>query len=80
MGKRPENEKEILNCIMCNGRLERALIPYTVNRRGYHLYVEKVPAHVCTQCGEKYFDETEATAIQQALISFEKSLLHGVAA
>jgi len=69
-----------MKCMLCDGTLEKTQIPYTVNRKGYHLFVEKVPAHICTQCGEKYFDEAEATAIQQALINFEKSLLHGLAA
>lgn len=80
MGKRPEDQKEQLNCLFCNGRLEKAMVPYSVNRKGYHLFIEKVPGHVCTQCGEKFFDEAEATTIQQALINFEKSLGHGIAA
>ena len=63
-----------MTCLFCSGKLKKASVAYTVNRKGYHLYIEKVPAHVCTRCGEKFFDEKEAATIQNALINFEKNL------
>lgn len=63
-----------MNCLFCNGKLKKSMVSYTVNRKGYHLYIEKVPALVCTQCGEKFFDEKETSTIQTALINFEKTL------
>jgi len=69
-----------MNCLFCNGKLKKSAVSYTVNRKGYHLYIEKVPAHVCTQCGEKFFDEKETRTIQNALINFEKTLQHDIAA
>ena len=37
------------------------------DRDGYHLVLDTVPAWVCGQCGEAYFDEREVDAIQQAI-------------
>ncbi len=35
------------------------------------LIVDTVPAWVCGQCGEAYFDEREVDAIQQAIRSLD---------
>jgi len=40
---------------------------YTVNRHGYHLLIDDVPAWICTQCGEVYFEEEEVDLIQDML-------------
>lgn len=45
----------------------KKLIPYEVDRKGYHLTLESVPARVCGQCGEPYFDEKEVDEIQNTL-------------
>ena len=41
--------------------------PFHIDRKGYHLTMDRIPAWVCTQCGEAYFDEAEVEAIQEAL-------------
>jgi YgiT-type zinc finger domain-containing protein len=41
--------------------------PFSVNRRGYHIAWESIPAWVCTQCGEALFEENEVNHIQKAL-------------
>lgn len=63
-----------MKCLFCNGNMKKSNTSYTVNRKGYHLYLEKIPAYQCTQCGEIYFDEKEAKAIQNILKLFEKKL------
>lgn len=52
----------------------KAKVAYTVNRKGYHLFIEKIPAYVCTQCGEQFFEEKEVSAIQNMLKVFEENL------
>ena len=47
---------------------------YTVNRKGYHLFIKEVPAYVCKQCGEKYFEERDVAAIQKMLEKLEENL------
>ncbi|MEW6675502.1 MAG: type II toxin-antitoxin system MqsA family antitoxin [Nitrospirota bacterium] len=63
-----------MKCLFCNGKMEKATVAYTVDRKGYHLFIEKVPAYVCSQCGEKYFDEKEVDAIQNMLKTLEEKL------
>jgi YgiT-type zinc finger domain-containing protein len=51
--------------------MKRSTAPFHVDRNGYHLVVDSVPAWVCGQCGEAYFDEREVDAIQQAIRSLD---------
>ncbi len=56
-----------MNCMHCQGLMKRDVAPFHVDRKGYHLTLDAVPAWVCTQCGEIYFEEAEVDAIQGAL-------------
>jgi len=49
-----------------------AVAPTHVDRRGYHLTLDKIPAWVYTQCGEVYFDEPEVEAIEEALRALDQ--------
>ena len=63
-----------MKCLLCKGEMEKSTVSYVVNRKGYHIYVESIPAFVCSQCGERYFDEKEVDAIQDMIITFEEKL------
>ncbi len=56
-----------MNCIHCHGQMRRSNAPFHVDRNGYHLMFDTVPAWVCEQCGEEYFEEREAITIQSAI-------------
>ena len=56
-----------MKCYYCGGDMERGKTTYTVNRHGYHLLIDDVPAWICTQCGEVYFEEDEIDTIQDML-------------
>lgn len=56
-----------MQCLHCQGTLVRQKISYTVNRKGYHLIIDDVPAWVCQQCGEPMFDEATVDLIQEML-------------
>ena len=56
-----------MGCIHCHGTLERGRTSCTVNRKGYHLIIDHVPAWICKQCGEALFDEKTVEAIQAML-------------
>lgn len=47
--------------------MERARVPVHIDRKGVHLSLDHVPAWVCKQCGEPYFEETEVDSIQAIL-------------
>jgi YgiT-type zinc finger domain-containing protein len=63
-----------MKCLLCQGEMEKKTVPYSVDRRGYHLYVREIPAYVCTQCGEKYFDEVEINNLQEIIHGIEERL------
>jgi YgiT-type zinc finger domain-containing protein len=66
--------KKKMKCLMCQGEMEPRAVAYTVDRKGYHLYVEDIPAYVCSQCGERFFDEKEVISIQEMIQVFESKL------
>ncbi len=61
-----------MNCIHCKGDMEKRTAPFRIDRKGYHLLFDAIPAWVCTQCGEAYFDEAEVNAIQEVLQKLDK--------
>ena len=62
---------EKMKCIYCQGQMIRGATPFHVDRKGCHLMLEAVPAWICEQCGESYFEENEVDAIQDLVLSLE---------
>ena len=56
-----------MKCIHCQGEMQRRAAPFHVDRKGYHLVFDAVPAWVCSQCGEPYFEQAEVESIQEAV-------------
>ncbi|OGL42862.1 MAG: hypothetical protein A2W05_02300 [Candidatus Schekmanbacteria bacterium RBG_16_38_10] len=63
-----------MKCLYCDGQMERKLSTYTINRKGFHLYLEEIPAYVCTRCGEKAYDEDEVESIQNMIKKLEEDI------
>lgn len=61
-----------MKCIHCEGRMKKDAAPFHIDRRGYHLSLDAVPAWVCGQCGEPYFEEREVRTIQRLLSQLDK--------
>jgi YgiT-type zinc finger domain-containing protein len=58
----------------CQGKMERGVAPFHIDRNGYHLTLEAVPAWVCRQCGEVYFEELEVERIQNAIARLDENV------
>ena len=67
MGKRPAHEEDNMKCLRCRGAMRRSTAPFHIDRHGYHLVLDAVPAWVCGQCGEPFFEEREVDGIQGAI-------------
>lgn len=63
-----------MECMYCNGRMEKKTAPLSIDRDGYHIYWNALPAWVCTQCGEVYFETAEVDAVQHALRAVDKEM------
>lgn len=48
-----------MECIHCKGRMVRGVAPFSTDRKGYHVAWDAVPAWICHQCGEPYFEARE---------------------
>jgi YgiT-type zinc finger domain-containing protein len=56
-----------MNCPQCQGQLTPGKTNYSVNRNGYHLIIDDVPALVCEQCHEPLFTEDAVRLVQQMI-------------
>jgi len=65
-----------MKCLYCGGKMKKSKVSYTVNRKNYHLYLARIPAHVCSKCKEKLFDENEVKAIQKLIKHLETDVRH----
>ena len=61
-----------MECLYCKGRLERRSTPFTLERNGYHVTWDAIPAWVCSQCGEPLFEARELDLMQEALIALDR--------
>ena len=64
---RLQDEIKSMKCMFCQGTMGRGAAPFHIDRRGYHLVLDEVPAWVCNQCGEVYFEEAEVDSIQSVI-------------
>jgi len=49
----------------------RSTAPFQIDRNGYHLTLDAVPAWVCSQCGEAYFEQKQVEEIQEMIESVD---------
>lgn len=60
-----------MKCMLCQGKMKKGTAPFHVDRKGYHLTLDAVPAWVCQQCGEVHFEEPEVDSIQGIIQTLE---------
>lgn len=56
-----------MKCHYCGGEMKKGKTTYTINKKGYHLLLDRIPAWICSQCGEVYFEGEEVDAIQKVV-------------
>lgn len=61
-----------MTCLHCRGKMVRGHAPFQVDREDYHLVLDHVPAWVCGQCGEAYFEPSEVDLIQDAINALDE--------
>lgn len=54
-----------MECFKCKGDLIQKKINYVVNLENTIIIVKGVPAKVCIQCGEQYFDDETTENIEK---------------
>lgn len=61
-----------MECLHCKGVMKKTTAPFGIDRKDYHIYWNAIPAWVCDQCGEPYFESREVELIQNALKAFDR--------
>ena len=61
-----------MDCLHCQARLRQGTAPFSINRNGYHISWDALPAWVCDQCGESLFETAEVDKIQAVLSLLDK--------
>lgn len=74
MGRGLEDKEIIMKCMHCQGTMSSGSAPFHIDRNGYHLSLDAVPAWVCGQCGEPYFEETAVESIQNLLLRVDEQM------
>jgi YgiT-type zinc finger domain-containing protein len=64
MAGRPEVQENQMKCLYCQSEMKKGSVPFHIDRNGVHVTLDEVPAWVCTQCGEPYFEENEVDYVQ----------------
>lgn len=61
-----------MKCIHCQAVMKHGTAPLHIDRNGCHVTIDNVPAWVCQQCGEAYFEEQEVDTIQDLIRMVER--------
>lgn len=56
-----------MECHFCNGEMKKGKTTYTLNRSGYHFLIDDVPAWICSQYNDVYFEESAVDRIQNII-------------
>jgi len=52
--------------------MKQGTAPLHIDKKGCHVTLDNIPAWVCEQCGEAYFEEREVDAIQDLIRTVEQ--------
>jgi len=66
-----QKKEKTMKCMHCHEHMNKQTAPFHIDRKGYHLTLDAVPAWVCQQCGEVYFEEPEVDSIQEIIQAVE---------
>ena len=65
---RPQRPAEPqVRCIRCEGRMEPGTAPVHIEKEGYRVAWDALPAWVCSRCEASYFEEREVRLVQRTL-------------
>jgi YgiT-type zinc finger domain-containing protein len=66
--------KRTFDCHFCGRQVTAQDVDVMRQWKGRYILIENVPAHVCTQCGERYYDAGVAEAMDEIMRASETEL------
>ncbi len=67
------SKHDFADCYFCGGVVEEEVISYMRKWKEKYILIENVPAGVCNQCGEKYFEAKVAEKMDDVMLQKEKT-------
>lgn len=61
-----------MKCLYCQAPVERGTTEVRVQRNGYQMSWQSVPAWVCTRCDQPYFEPGEVEMVRRAVTSMTR--------
>lgn len=55
----------MMECPHCHGTLKAGKTSYTVNRDGYYLVIDELPALICERCRKPLYSEEAVLVVRQ---------------
>jgi YgiT-type zinc finger domain-containing protein len=68
-----------MECLCCKAQMKKGTTPFNIDRNGYHISWDAIPARVCEQCGESLLETQEVDTIQDALTVLDRDTVSLVA-
>lgn len=66
--------EQTFDCHFCGGNVTAKHVNIMRHWKGRYILIENVPAHVCDQCGERYYDAVTAEAMDKIMRTSESQL------
>ena len=74
MDRFQSKEETMKRCYFCNGKIQSRLVTVDYRWGNKLVVINNVPAQVCSQCGEKYFDAEVSREMEHIVLKDEKPL------
>ena len=68
------SQSKFADCYFCGGLVEEKTVNYMRKWKGKYILIENVPAGVCNQCGEKYFEAKVAEKMDDLMEQQDKKI------
>ena len=66
--------QKTFDCYFCGGQVTAQQVDVMRQWKNRYILIENVPAYVCTQCGEQYYDGVIAEAMDRIMRDSETGL------
>ena len=66
--------QQTFDCHFCGGQVTAQQVDVMRHWKGRYILIENVPAYVCTQCGEQYYDAVIAETMDRIMRDSETGL------
>ena len=70
-----QNQEKKMKCLHCEAEVKMGTVPFHIDRNGVHVRLDEIPAWLCPQCGESFFEEEEIDSMQ-ALVTVVEEQSH----